>query len=181
MGLRKVSAAPRRRLCVRLAALAALTLAVGSPARASQSELGDEPVDAGYRMQVFDGETKRDPFRLYVMVRLTPLDGKLKVCGVYVADMSDKMFAQLQAELHDINSRLRIGAADARGQIVRPGFLASKRAVVIEGMDGKPRLPLQGLRANCIETDAAWEDRFATEPFALQLQKTRFKRYFLFQ
>jgi hypothetical protein len=159
----------------RLAALCiGALLAVSTSARAAQTEIGDEPISAGYRMQVFDGQIKRDPYRLYVLVRLAPQNDKLKVCGTYIADMSDARFARLQAELHDINSWLRVGAKDTRGQIVRPGFLASKRAVVIEDMDGRPRLPLQGLRANCVQTDAAWEDRFTTEPFALVLHNTQF-------
>src|SRR5271155_4715131 len=63
----------------RLAALCIGGLLAGSaPARAAPSEIGDEPVSAGYRMQVFDGQIKRDPYRLYVLVRLAPQNGMLK-------------------------------------------------------------------------------------------------------
>lgn len=149
-------------------------LAMGGAVRAEQTPAGDEPIGPGYRLQSFHGELKADPFQLYLLIRLADENGKLKVCGAYVADMSDRRFNTMAAELRDPNSFLRVGAADKSGYPVRPGFLAAKRAIVIDGLDGRPKLPVADLRANCVVTDGIWEPRFATEPFALQLRVTRF-------
>src|SRR5258708_38903781 len=75
---------------------------------ADQTPAGDEPIGAGYRMQRFHGELKSDPYQVYLLVRIADENGKIKVCGVYVADMSDQRFNKVTADLHDMNSFLRL-------------------------------------------------------------------------
>ena len=152
----------------------AAALALARPGLAAQTADGEEPVGPGYRMQYFDGSLKKDPARIFVIVRVMAHDGMLRACGVAVADMSDAVFTQLGSGLTDMNSTLRFGAPETRGVRLRPSFLAVRRAIVLDGLDGKPRLP-KDLQANCVTTDAAWEDRFGSEPFALELYQTRFK------
>ncbi|MBI3516398.1 MAG: hypothetical protein HY060_20395 [Proteobacteria bacterium] len=157
-------------LCAAVVGVAVLVAAAA--AQAGQTPVGDEPYGPGYRMQPIIERSGGDPYQLYVIVKVSSQNGKLKVCGVLIADMSDRRFNLLQGDLIDRNSFLRFGAAETRGYRARPSFLAVKRAVVSRGGDGRLRLPLEGLRTNCIETDADWEDRFAAEPFSLGLRRT---------
>ena len=166
----------RRRCAAALAMLAALALA--RPAAAAQTPDGDDSIDVSYRLQRFDGSLRNDPFRLYLLTSVMPQNGMLRVCGIYVADMSDARFAQLGADLRDMNSALRVGAPDRRGVRLRPSFLAARRAIVLEDLEGKPRLP-EGLQANCVITDAAWQERFNDEPVRLELTRTRFRSLLL--
>jgi hypothetical protein len=147
-------------------------------ARADQSPAGDEPVGTGYHVQTYENALRSDPYRLYLLLRVMEVEGKIKVCGAYIADMSDRRYSTVVALLGDMNSSLRLGAPDKRRHRLRPSFLAGKRAIVLEGLEGTPRLPVQDLRANCVLTDGAWEDRFATEPFTLDLRETRLRGMF---
>jgi hypothetical protein len=145
---------------------------------AAQTPLGEAPVDQSYRIRYLDGRKDADPYQLFVFVKAEPLDGKLRVCGAYLADMSDARFAHYSAAFHDMQSYLRFGDADKRRQVVRPGFLSVTRAPVPTGPDGRPRLPRE-LAANCVATEAAWDDSYALEPFTLDLRETRIRSLFL--
>jgi hypothetical protein len=168
----------RRRWWGAAALLAIAALTPARPGRAAQTPDGAEPVDHGYRLQLFDGRLDKDPFRLYLLTRAAASHGRLRVCGLYVADMSDARYVQLNVDLRDGNSALRFGVPDRRGVRVRPGFLAARRAVVLEDRDGEPRLP-GDLQASCVATDAPWEDRFAVEPVTLELTQSRLRSLLL--
>ena len=167
----------RRRARVLLTAAFGI-LGLAATARADQSPAGQEPIGRGYRFQTYESQRRSETGRLFLLLRVADDNGKIKVCGAYIADMPENRYATVAAEFHDISSSLRLGAPDARGYRLRPGFLAGKRAIVIDGMDGRPRLPLAGFQANCVTTDGAWEARYATEPFTLQLRESQIKPLF---
>jgi hypothetical protein len=156
-----------------LIALGALVAA--GAGHAAQKALDDEPYGPGYRGRAYSERYGGDPYHLYLLLKVEPLDGKVKICGVYIADMSDRNFAWWQGVMLKNTSTLKLGAPDKRGVRARPSFLAVKRATV-EMSGGRPRLPLEGLRANCVVTDSDWEDRYATEPFGFDLPAADFGR-----
>jgi hypothetical protein len=156
--------------------LAAILAALASTAaRADQSSAGDEPLGAAYRLQAYRAELRADPYRLFVFLRVAPEGSKIKACGVYIVDASDRRNSEIVAAFRDMSSGLRLGAGEARGVRLRPSFFAAKRALVHDDLDGKPKLPLADLRANCVIADGPWQDRFAVEPFTLDLRQTRIK------
>jgi hypothetical protein len=152
-------------------------VAVLGACNATQTPIGDERVDAGYQIRRVDGRTDASPYQLFLFVKATPLDGKLRVCGATVADMSDERFAHYRAALHDLQSYLIFTAANGRRQVVRPGFITVARAAIPTGPDGRPRLP-PGVTATCIATEAAWDASYRREPFAVDLRESRIKPVF---
>ncbi len=140
-----------------------------APSRAAQTDAGEAMVDASY--QAFNFEIKgRD--RLLVWLKAEPQDGRLKVCGAYLAMMSENSFNQVPGWLGDQNSYATFGATSGHGHTVRPSFLVGRR---FEGGAG----PIQRTDervAKCVLTDAAWEDRFAQDPYVFKLAETRFVR-----
>ena len=161
----------------RLFQLLGVAVALGA-CNAAQVPLGDEPVNGGYQVRRVDGREDADPYQLFVFVKATPLDGKLRVCGAYLADMSDARFAQYSTAFHDMQSYLIFSAGDQRRQVVRPGFLSVTRTAIPTGPDGRPRLP-PSVTATCVVTEAAWDDDYARRPFTIELRESRIRSLFL--
>jgi hypothetical protein len=160
------------RACLIVALGVALSAA---PGRAAQIEAGEAVVDASYQTLTMELKDKRD--RLLVWLKAEPQDGNLKVCGAYLAMMPEDRFAQIESWLGDLNTHMVFGSKSGRGQTVRPSFLVGRR---FEGGAGPIRRSDERT-ATCVLTDAAWEDRFAQDPYVFRLRETQFKRSILRQ
>lgn len=142
----------------------------GAPGRAAPADAGEAVVDGSY--QAFSLAIKGTRDRLLVWLKAEPQDGRLKVCGAYLGMMSENTFNQVPSWLADINTYLLFGSASGRGQTVRPSFLTGRR---FEGGAG-PIRRTDERAARCVLTDAAWEDRFAQDPYVFKLRETQFIR-----
>lgn len=153
--------------------LRVVALALGciiAPAQAGQVDAGEAVVDASFKRFTQELKNKRD--RLVLWLRAEPQDGRLKVCGAYLAMMPEDRYSQLAGWLGDLNSHLLFGSKTGRGQRVAPSFLAGRR---LEG-GGGPIQRTDERTAKCVLTDAAWDDRFANDPFDFLLRETTYVR-----
>jgi hypothetical protein len=154
-------------IAVVLAGLAGtVTTAVTTTAQAASS---GEPIDESYRVLAHDGRTEVDPYQLYVFIKATNEADKLRVCGSYVAEMSDQRFQEVLRMLRHPSSYLRIGAVDKDAYHVRTGFLPGTRSLPVEQTPLRDRLPYVRMHAGCMDTDAPWHDSYATEEPAMTL------------
>jgi hypothetical protein len=152
---------------------------IGCASAHAQAPLGAQPVDASYRWRGYEYESAAMPGghgsaqRLMLFIKATDQNGKLQVCGAYLAQLTERNFRQLPSWLQDIHSELRLGDAVR----VRPSFLTGRQASPGDLL----RRTTDGLSAGCVLTDVAWDDRFAEQPFDLRLASTQFKRNMLRQ
>jgi len=150
--------------------MSTVVAAVACPAGAEST--GD-PIDESYKVLVHDGRKEVDPYQLYVFVKALNQDGKLRVCGSYVAEMSDGRFHQVIRMLHNAGSYLRIGDAGRDPYHVRTSFLVGTRSLPVEQTPLGDRLPRRRMYASCLDTDVAWRDDYATADPAMTISGLR--------
>lgn len=149
-----------------LVAALGLALVVATPGRA-QAPPEQELVDSSYwsgSYPIYQGD------RLTLWLKATPQNGKLRLCGAYLAIVTERLFAELQSAMRDINSYISVGAESGTGRAVHPGFLIGRRL----GGDA-PILRADERPAGCVVTDLDWDDRFARDGFDLVVREARIK------
>jgi len=56
---------------------------------------GREPIDESYRILVHDGRGDVDPYQVYFFVKAVAQQERLRVCAIFIAEMSDQRFERL--------------------------------------------------------------------------------------
>jgi hypothetical protein len=151
------------------------SMVVASVAGPAGAESNGDPIDDSYQVLVHDGRTEVDPFQFYVFVKAVNQDGKLRVCGSYVAEMSDERFQQVVRMLHHAGSYLRIGGDGQTPTHVATGFLVGTRSLPVEQTPLGERLPRNRMHASCLDTATAWRDDFATAKPDFRFSELRYR------
>ena len=141
----------------------------GACAGSARAATNGEPIDTDYKVLAHDGRTDADPYQIYVFVKAAAQDGKLRVCGSYVAEMSDKRFDQVIRALRNPSSYLRLGAAGGPPYHARTSFLTGTRSLPVQTTPLSEHLPRNRMRASCLDTDVPWRDDYATADPAMSL------------
>jgi hypothetical protein len=129
-----------------IVAVALLALAACA-ARSSYDAIGTRLIDQDYRAISFVHKSEKGDMPVKLYVKAYPLDGKLALCGYYVANGQPLQTALLDYQLSSWDSTLALG----------PDEVSDMRFLV-----RYPSAPGSDATAKCIQTVRPWDDKYRT-------------------
>lgn len=156
----------------RLVALVSVILVAGCTAlyrpNVEATALPAEAVDGRYYLTWIDhGDGVFGIYRVWNFIRVFPSEGRVGVCGAYVADVEGERADKLQASYRDERSYLDINGMDFSRPGVRfnPGFMRFFR----RGGEDHREL-IRGVTAGCIRLERAWDSSFENPKLAMNIR-----------
>ncbi len=162
----------RARSLARCAALfAAIVVAGCTSLYRPNSGVGDlpaQPVDGRYYLTWIDhGDLTGGIYRVWNFIRVFESDGRVAICGAYVANLEPARATALIASYTAERSYVDINGLD----FSRPGLRLNPGFMKFYPRGGEDHRELmRGVEAGCVRTEKAWDSTFVNPKLAMNIR-----------